>query len=201
MWKKPVSRAFVAVLTTCVAGCSLLQTEESNVEAEPRQQTSMEVLKDVEVFLRDSQGRMQKLDPKQLKAGQHIQILTGGVPNTHVPEIMMHATMIAGTVKLMDGDRVVLQDVVMIKESRSKPNSSFGSRIPYVSRWGRSTGIGRVSTAVPGEVAIKLSEILNASELTDVEFDAVRKNGGGFERIGVDFDFNVADDLEATPHQ
>lgn len=41
-------------------------------------------------FFADSQGRIPKLDPKQLKAGQHIQILTGDVPDAHVPEILMH---------------------------------------------------------------------------------------------------------------
>lgn len=100
-----------------------------------------------------------------------------------LPKIMMHATMIVGTV--MDDDRVRLQNVVMIQESRSKLNRSFGSRIPYVSRWGKNTGIGRVSPAVPGEVGIKWSEICETIELTQVEFDVVQRNGGGFERFGV----------------
>ncbi len=222
MWRHVGKLSLMASLASCGSGCSLVQpaesnvqtepgrqrvfgcrelghlTVESNVQTEPGRQQTLEALKEMEVFL---QGSVPKLDPQQLKAGQHIQILTGGVPHTRIPEIMIHSTMIAGTVKVMDGDRLVLQDDVMIKEGRSKRNKSFTSRIPYVSRWGKSTGIGRESTAVPGEVAIKLSEILNASELTDVEFEAVRKNGGGYERIGVDFDFNVADGLEATPHQ
>ena len=161
----------------------------------------MEVLKGMEVFLADSQGRIPKLDPKQLKAGQHVQILTGGVPDTHVPEIMIHSTMIAGTVKVMDGDRVVLQDVVLINEARSQNAVPIVSKVPYVSRRFKSTGPPRrQGISIPGEIALERSKILHACELTGDNFKTIRQNGGE-ERIGVDFDLNVADGEETILQQ
>ena len=100
----------------------------------------------------------------------------------------------------LDVDRVILQDVVMMSESRSSSGVPIVSHLPYVSRLFKNNGVARVTTHIPGEVTIELSEIICVSEVTDVDFDAVQNNGC-YERIGVDFDLNVVDGLPAKTPQ
>ena len=157
----------------------------------------------MDVFLFNGQGPLPKIDPQELKPGQHVRLITGERPNCDDPDILDEVLTIsesfAGTVKANDGDRLVLQDVVMINETRSQTGVPIVSKVPYVSRRFKNTSVARQGISIPGEVALERSKILHASELTDDRFQTMRKNGG-YERIGVDFDFNVADDLDATPH-
>ncbi len=106
----------------------------------------------------------------------------------------------AGTVKANDGERLVLQDVVLINEARSQTGVPVLSEVPYFSRLFKNTGVARQGVSIPGEMALERSKILHACELTDDNFKNIRQNGGD-ERIGVDFDFNIADGLEAKSHQ
>ena len=106
----------------------------------------------------------------------------------------------AGTVKANDGDRLVLQDVVMINEALKQSGVPIVNNVPYFSRLFKNTSAGRKGVSIPGEVALERSKILHACQLTDDSFKTIRQNGG-YERIGVDFDFNVANDLDATPPQ
>ena len=93
--------------------------------------------------------------------------------------------------KEISDDRVVLQDVVMIKGRRTQQAVPFVGKVPYFGRRFKNTGVAREGTSVPGEVAIELGEILHTQELTDPAFEGIQKHG--VERIGVDFDFNVED--------
>ena len=158
----------------------------------------------LDVFLCNDQGRLPKIDPQELKPGQHVRLITGETPNGDDPDIrdemLMMSRSFAGTVKANDGDRLVLQDVVMINQGRSQTGVPVLSKVPYVSRLFKSAGVGRQGVSIPGEVALERSKILHACELTDDNFKAIRQNGG-YERIGVDFDFNVADDGDATLQQ
>ncbi|MBC7965636.1 MAG: hypothetical protein H7Z17_06880, partial [Fuerstia sp.] len=97
----------------------------------------------------------------------------------------------AGTVKANDGDRLVLQDVVLINEGRSQTGVPVVSRVPYFSRLFKNTSVARQGVSIPGEVALERSKILHACELTDDNFRSIRQNSGD-ERIGIDFDFNAA---------
>ncbi|MDA1231207.1 MAG: hypothetical protein O2856_10570 [Planctomycetota bacterium] len=196
MWRSLTALSLIAVLSTCFAGCSLVQPSELNVRHELTPQTRLKLVKDAEAFLVECETSVPALDPKQLKAGQHIQILTGGTPMTDFPEFIVLPTKMAGSVKEVGPDRVVLQDVLMVNESRSQQGVPIVSKVPYVSRLFKNTGVGRVSTAIPGELTIELSRILHASELTAEEFEAMQKNGMP-ERIGVDFDFNIEDGRSA----
>lgn len=182
--------AFWATLATWTSGCSLVQPVESKVQPEPSRQMSMDELREIESFF--VTGETSALNPKQLNVGQHVQIMISGGTDNEFPNSVAAPTKVAGTVKEVNADHVVLQDLMMVKESRSKPSSSFTTKIPYVSRWGRNSGVGRVSTAVPGELTIEMSSILHAGEVADVEFEAMQENAQP-ERIGVDFDYEVAD--------
>ena len=206
MWQKPVGRAFVAVLTTLVAGCSLVQPPDSVVSTEDRPPLSIQPVGTLDVFLSNEQGRMPKIDPKELKPGQHVRLITGEAPNSDHPDILDEVLILsrsfAGTVKSNDGNgnRLVLQDVVLINEGRSQSGVPIVSKVPYVSRLFKNTSVGRQGIPIPGEVALERSKILHACQLTDDKFRTIRQNGGE-ERIGVDFDFNVADDGDATLQQ
>ncbi len=111
----------------------------------------------------------------------------------------MFSRSFAGTVKANDGDRLVLQDVVMINIVKLN-GTPMVSKVPYFNRLFKNTGVGRKGVSIPGEVALERSKILHACQLTDDNFKAIRQNGG-YERIGVDIDFNVADGEDATPQQ
>jgi len=134
-----------------------------------------------------------QLDLSQAKAGQHVQIWTGSLPEDSLQELLCPFSGIAGTVKEISSDRVVLQDVVMISARPTQHGVPIAGKLPYFGRlFKNSSGVRREVTPVPGEVAIELSEILYAKELTNTAFEQVRKYG--VERIGVDFDFNIAED-------
>ena len=222
MWQKLVGASLTAVLTTCVAGCSLVQSEKSNIQTDPgfgcrelwqpaeesnaqtkrARQPGVQPVATLDFFLVNEQGRMPKIDPQELKPGQHVQLLTGeNLSGDFLDEVEMFTRSFAGRVKANDGERLVLQDVMMINEARSMTGAPiFRSKLPYFNRFFKNTSVAPQGVSIPGEVALERSKILHASELTDDSFKTIRQNGG-YERIGVDFDFNVADDLEATPHQ
>ena len=102
----------------------------------------------------------------------------------------------AGTVKANDGERLVLQDVVLINEGRSQTGVPIVNKVPYFSRCFKNTSVARQGISIPGEMALERSKILHACELTDDNFKNIRQNSGD-ERIGVDFDFNIADGEDA----
>ena len=204
MWRHLGGWSLLAFLANCCSGCSLVQPPESAVSTKERPQPSGQPLMRMDVFLFNGQGPLPKIDPQELKPGQHVRLITGERPNCDDPDILDEVLTIsesfAGTVKANDGDRLVLQDVVMINETRSQTGVPIVSKVPYVSRRFKNTSVARQGISIPGEVALERSKILHASELTDDSFKTIRQNGG-YERIGVDFDFNVADHLDATPHQ
>lgn len=181
MWRRPAGLSILTVLSTWFAGCSLVNP--------PDTQMSMDELKELEAHFVDSGGIAITPDPSQLKAGQHVKILMGNPPETLSQEIRLLTSGIAGTVKEVSADRVVLQDVVMISSKPTQQGIPIVSKLPFSGRLFTNTGVRREVTPVPGEVTIELSKILEAKVLTDTAFEDVRKYGA--ERIGVDFDFSA----------
>lgn len=201
MWQKLVDGPLIAVLATCFAGCSLVQPPDSAMSTEDRPQLGVQPVATLDFYLVNEQGRLPKIDPKELKPGQHVQLLTGeNLSGDFLDEVNMCTRSFAGTVKANDGDRLVLQDFVMIHEARSQTGVPIVSKVPYVSRLFKNTGVARQGISIPGEVALERSKILYACQLTEDSFLTMRQNGG-YERIGVDFDFNVADSGDATQQQ
>ena len=202
MWRHVCGMSLLAFLASCGSGCSLVQPPDSVVSTEDRPQLGVQPVATLDVFLCNDQGPLPKIDPQELKPGQHVRLLTGeNLSGDFLDEVEMFTRSFAGTVKANDGDRLVLQDFVMIQEARSQSGVPiFRSQLPYFNRFFKNTGVGRKGVSIPGEVALERSKILHACELTDDNFKAIRQNGG-YERIGVDFDFNVADDGDATLQQ
>ena len=192
-------------LTICSSGCSLVQPPDSAVSTEERPQLSVQPVMSMDVILVNEQGPLPKIDPAELKPGQHVQLLTGenlsgeNLSGDFLDEVEMLSRSFAGTVKANDGERLVLQDFVMINEVRSQTGVPIVNNVPYFSRLFKNSSVARrQGISIPGEVALDRSKIRFACELTDDSFKTIRQNGG-YERIGVDFDFNVVDSLEATP--
>ena len=200
MWRNLTGLSLMAVVSIFVAGCSLVQRAESSAIAEYQPQTGITPMPVLEMSLHDAKGQLPKLDPHQMKTGQHVMMLAGGRPDSFLDEVSMLTKPIVGTVKQFDGDRVVLQDVVMISESRSSSGVPIVNHVPYFNRFFKNTGVARTITPIPGEVTIELSKIHCVSELMEDRFLAAQKNGG-YERIGVDFDFNVVDGEPAITQQ
>lgn len=197
MWQNLVVASLIAVLATCFAGCSLVQpTAQFVSSADDRPQPGIQPVETLDVFLSDEQGPLPKIDPQKLKPGQHVRLITGEKPNCEdrdiEEEVLTMSRSFAGTVKANDGDRLVLQDVVLINEARSQTGVPVVSRVPYFSRLFRNTSVARKGVSIPGEVALERSKILHACQLTDDNFKNIRQNGGD-ERIGIDFDFGVAE--------
>ncbi|MEJ7590735.1 MAG: hypothetical protein WKF77_04250 [Planctomycetaceae bacterium] len=168
------------------------------MSAQHRPQPSIQPVMSMNVILVNEQGPLPKMDPRALKPGQHVRLITGERPGCGDPdirdEVLMMSRSFAGTVKANDGDRLVLQDVVLINEAHSQTAVPIVSKVPYVNRRFKNTGVARrEGISIPGEIALERSKILVACELTDDNFKTIRQNGG-YERIGVDFDFSVERD-------
>lgn len=211
MWRHVGALSLLAFLVSCGSGCSLVQPADSVVSTEDRPPladqsvtTFDQPVMTLDVFLADEQGPLPKIDPQELKPGQHVRLITGERPNCDErdidEEVLTVSRSFAGTVNANDGDRLVLQDVVLIQEARSQTGVPVVSKVPYFRKIFKSTNVGRKGVSIPGEVALDRSKILHACQLSDDNFKTIRQNGG-YERIGVDFDFNVADSKEATPQQ
>ena len=187
MWRILTGLSFVAAISTYFAGCSLLlHPAESNA---PSTQINMYVREESETASVPPDFMMSHLDLSQLKAGQHVQIWTGSPPEDFLEEILCLFSGIAGTVKEVSADRVVPQDVVMISAKPTQHGVPVASKVPYFGRLFKNTGVRREVTPVPGEVAIELSEILDAKVLSCKLFAPALKYGA--ERIGVDFDYSA----------
>ena len=201
MWRHVCGLSLLAFLASCGSGCSLVQSPDSAVTTEEQPPRSIQPVATLEVFLCNDQGPLPKIDPQELKPGQHVRLITGeNRSGDFLEEVEMLTRSFAGTVKANDGDRLVLQDVVMINEARKQTGVPIVNHVPYFSRLFKNTSVAREGVSIPGEVALERSKILHACELTDESFKTIRQNGG-YERIGVDFDFNVADSGDATPQQ
>ena len=149
---------------------------------------SMDELGELETHFAAPDDIVRQFDPSRLKAGQHVQIVTGVPPETLPQAILSLLSGIAGTVKEVSADRVILLDVVIISARPTQHTVPIAGKVPYFGRlFKNSSGDRREVTPVPGEVAIELSEILHARELTDTAFEQVKQYDA--ERIGVDFDF------------
>jgi hypothetical protein len=144
------------------------------------------------------------LEMNELKPGQHVQLVTTisgdqrpfsqfvnepGQPCMEVQRI----TLIAGTIRSADQQELVLSDVVTLS-NRNVATPKFTSKLPYLGRLYKNSNSGALSTtAVPGEVRLNRASILDAAEISDSDW-GMYQQGSVTERIGVDFDFNIAAD-------
>ncbi len=154
MWQHVGGLSLLAFLASCGSGCSLVQPPDSVVSTEDRPQLGVQPVATLDVFLFNEQGPLPKIDPQELKPGQHVRLITGETPNCDErdigEEVLMFSRSFAGTVKANDGDRLVLQDVVMINEGRSQTGVPIVNKVPYFSRLFKNTSVARQGVSIPG---------------------------------------------------
>ena len=131
------------------------------------------------------------LETDQLKPGQHVQLITGeNLTGSHPGSSVGTTLLIAGTVKSIDGGRIVLHDAAVLDSDSTQRGVTIINKLPYISRVFKNTETFLRGTPIPGEVTIERSAILRAGEIAEERLQSLR-NSGDFERIGVDFDFTA----------
>ena len=217
MWRTFVAGFGFALFTMSVAGCALVQTDpDQNLHNEQPPEMGMRRLSQIEAHFADADPNfdheqplelnmrdlnqieahffhegvaMGELDPQQLQPGQHVEIMSGSIPKDSGNPVLIHKTIMAGTVKKVVGDQIVLSDAVLVTEVRLQ-GTPIVNKVPYFSRLFKNTGIARSGTHIPGDVTIEKSKILDVHELTKEGLTSL-SGTGGYERIGVDFDFEI----------
>lgn len=100
-------------------------------------------------------------------------------------EISRTMTLYIGTVESVDGDRIVLKDVVRMVEGRTDSGVPMLQSVPYLSRTFRNSGVGRTSSRMPGNVTILREKIGGAFELSPSGIDKLVRLRKGEEADGV----------------
>lgn len=111
----------------------------------------------------------QQMSHDDFRPGKEVQVIT---VDRHArkkwgsEEISRTMTLYAGTVESVDGDNIVLKDVVQIVEGRTESGIPMLQSVPYLSRLSRNTGVGRTSSLLPDNVTIPRVKIGGAFELS-----------------------------------
>jgi hypothetical protein len=195
--------SLAGILFVLPTGCSMLVSASSGGPADH----IYEPTKSVEVVHRiqpvDASGRTRPLDANDLKPGQHVQLVTTiSGDERQSPHLvnepgqpyleLQRTTLIAGTIRSVDQQELVLTDVVTVS-TRNMAVPKFSSKLPYLGRlYKNSNSMTPSTSAVPGEVRLNQASILDAAEISDSDW-VMYQRGSVTERIGVDFDFNIAD--------
>lgn len=130
-----------------------------------------------------------QLSPEGLKADLQVQLLLVDrqiEEDESLPEVRFHGTQYLGTVESVDGQTIVLKDAIQIIEGRSMHSVPVLSKIPYVSRMFRNSGVGRESRKMPDDVVIPRDKIAGAFELSATGAESLVMLQQ-VERIGVDY--------------
>lgn len=188
MWRTLTIRVSLTLLIIPLHGCALIQSDtDSAKQVEDAPQLSMQDLHALESTFFTP---VTTLDPHRIQPGQIVRVVTGQNQIDADSILVIESAMMAGRVKEVLGERIVLSDVIVINQHRTEQAVPIVSKVPYVSRLFKNTGVAYSGTSIPGEVTISKSEILNAQELTETEFQNFPR-ADGYGRIGIDFDFNV----------
>lgn len=184
------------------AGCSMLVSTSSGRPGAPILEIH-DSSQSVEVVHRLDAGETPataSLEISELKPGQHVRLVTivssdvpsGGEFSTESCDacVMSHrTTVIAGTIRSVDQEGLVLTDVVAL--SNRNVAVPMISKVPYLSRlYKNSYDLVISSSAVPGEVRLNRRAILHIAEIGNADW-AMYQQGHVVERIGVDFDFEL----------
>ncbi len=123
-----------------------------------------------------------QIELKDLQAGQQVRLVTSA---STVAEMKnggnTRTTEYVGTIGAIDADNIVLKDASSLVTSAVMRGTPILSRVPYVSRMFRNSGVGRDVQPLPYGVTVPRSKVIMALE-ADSEFT---------KRIGVDFDYNA----------
>jgi hypothetical protein len=166
-----------------VSGVPLEQRETLyGTEKEPGKTNATSILRGMEYC---------KLTADQKRNGQVASATTaeGATPNSQ-GDVQSRPTTIAGRVVSVDDHCIILEEAIMIDESaRVVTGAPIHSKIPRVSRLFKNTGSMVEPKSIPGQITIPLREVQQVESIAASSWPSVRQ--AGFQRIGIDFDFNI----------
>ena len=129
----------------------------------------------------------EQISHDDFRPGQEVQIIT---VDRHVgktwgsEEVSRTMTLYVGTVESVDGEKIVLKDVVRMVEGRTENGVAMLQSVPYLSRMFRNSGVGRTSSRMPDNVMIPREKIGGAFELSPSGIDKLARLRKGEEADG-----------------
>jgi hypothetical protein len=144
--------------------------------------------------LREIEGHFQQLNFSpaliaKLKPGQHVCLLTHSTVSRTPTSVRRSMEQVAGTIVSVDENVLVLNNAVKLTEGRMT-GTPIVSKIPYISRLFKNSGVGREVISIPGEVSIVRSEIQGIGNLTADDLAGLQQTSDSM-KMGVDFDYQA----------
>lgn len=144
--------------------------------------------------LREIEGHFQQSDftpglIAELKPGQHVCLLTHSTVSRTPNSVRRSIEQVAGTIVSVDEDALVLKNSVKLTEGRTM-GTPIVSKIPYVSRFFKNSGVGRTAISIPGEVSIVRTKIQGIGNLTADDLAGLHQTSDSM-KMGVDFDYQA----------
>ena len=195
----------IVLVLACLEGCSMLSPAAriSEVEhpAPPVQQLAVRV---------DQAGNRLPIDYSQLQPGSYYKLETipnepgsvneSKIANGHSDKPSRTSTRtIAGRIVSVDETCIVLADAISISNTPGKPATvpmttkvlAYAFYGPLAPRMWKVSGTGRETVVIPGEVTVERSAIRDLQSVDGTNWAYFQNGGQWYERIGIDFDFNI----------
>lgn len=132
------------------------------------------------------------IDVEDLKVGEYCEMQIPSPPAELGPQQPTDSTKLAGRVASISESTVVLVDVISVDDRIVRMNvAPTMNKIPYVSRLFKNTGVLVSPVKIPGELAIPRSSIHLLVRIDANTWPQYQQSG--FQRIGIDFDFDIED--------
>lgn len=120
----------------------------------------------------------EQMSQEDFRLGQDVQIIT---VDRHVKkkwgteEVRRTMTIYVGTVDSVDGNSIVLKDVLQMIEARAERGVPILQSVPYLSRTFKNSGVGRTSSRMPDNVTIPRLRIGGAFELSPTGIEKLQR--------------------------
>lgn len=137
----------------------------------------------------------EQMSHDDFRPGQEVQVITVDRrvrKKWGSEEVSRTMTLYVGAVESVDGEKIVLKDVVRMLEGRTESGVPMLQSVPYLSRMFRNSGVGRISSRMPDNVTIPREKIGGAFELSPSGIDKLAHLRKGEE---ADDDLETRDDL------
>ena len=181
-------RLLSLLLVLTGSGCSMLTP--STPLSRDNMQSPVEDLEFRQLHESKFDREAKQLSQDGMKPGVKVQLLLVDRQvegDGEFPKVRFYMTEYLGTVKSVDGQTVVLKDAIQIIEGRSMNSVPVLSKIPYVSRMFRNSGVGRESRKMSADVVVPRKKIAGAFELSASGADHLLMLQQ-VDRIGVDYE-------------
>lgn len=188
----------------CFSGCAIMSpaphASTADLDALPIQQFSHRM---------DLEGKRAAIDFSQFQPGGFCKVES--IPDTRPadestvadssprPVARNQCRVVAGRIVAIDDNQIVLADAISISANPGPvaglPMSTkllmYATYGPFASRMFKNSGVGHRTIPIPGEVKIERASVRELQPVDGTNWDYVQQSGQWFERIGIDFDFNV----------